>query len=190
MSTATHLITAEEFAAMTFDRPVELIEGEIVEMTSPGGIHGGICLAIARIVGNWIHSGADFLATANDSGIVLARNPDTVRGPDLMIISRKRLPEGQYPQGHFTVVPEVAIEVKSPSDYWPEILNKVSQFLSAGVQEVWVIDPDHFRVHVYRVDDEPTIYNRVDQLTSVCLPDFHCEVKELFHGVPSPNSNN
>lgn len=43
MSTATTLITAEEFMAMSFDRPTELVRGEIIEMTNPGGRHGLVC---------------------------------------------------------------------------------------------------------------------------------------------------
>ena len=39
MTTQT-LITAEQFSSMSFDVPTELVRGELVEMTNPGGWHG------------------------------------------------------------------------------------------------------------------------------------------------------
>lgn len=179
MSTST-VITADEFASMSFDRPVELVQGEIVEMTNPGGWHGRICSRTSYVIEHWNESARSFYVLCNDSGVLVERDPDSVRGPDVMVIRRDRLPDGKIPRKHFTVPPDVAIEVKSPSDRWPEILQKVSQFLNAGVQEVWVVDPDHFRVHAYHVDDEPMIFNRADRLTSAFLPGFTCDVSDLF----------
>lgn len=184
MSTSTTLITADEFASMSFDIPTELVEGEIVEMTSPGGVHGKICARICYFLESWANPKGRFEVLTNDSGVLTGRDPDTVRGPDVLLISRDRLPGGKIPRGHLTVPPDVAIEVKSPpSDRWPEILRKISEFLAMGVSEVWVIDPDRFRVHAFHVDDEPTIFNRGDQLTSVYLPEFQCGLEDLFRGI-------
>ncbi|WP_437202725.1 Uma2 family endonuclease [Planctomicrobium sp. SH664] len=182
MSTST-LITANQFADMSFDVPVELIHGEVIAMTNPGGWHGAVCLNIAGVLFRWISQGAEYRAASNDPGVLTERDPDTVRGPDLLVIQRARLIDGRMPRKYFTVPPDVAIEVKSPNDRWPEILEKVSQFLRAGVSEVWVVDPDHTRVHAYRIDDEPTVFSRGDRLVSAFLPGFDCAVEELFQGI-------
>ena len=60
---------------------------------------------------------------------------------------------------------------------------ELKEFLAAGVQEVWVVDPDHFRLHAYQADDEPTIFNRDDKLMSAFLPAFECTVNDLFRGL-------
>ncbi len=181
MTTAT-LITAEEYATMSFDRPVELVRGEIVEMTNPGGRHGLICVNLSFELKLWIRDGAPYRVVSNDSGVQTQRDPDSVRGPDLLVIQQGKLPDGKVQVGHFTTPPDVAIEVRSPTDRWPGVIAKAGEFLSAGVGEVWVIDPDHWRVHVFCLHDEPTILNINDVLSSQLLPGFSCPVTALFEG--------
>jgi Uma2 family endonuclease len=184
--TTTTVITAEEFAQMTFDGPVELIDGELVEMTRPGGVHGVSCNNAAFLVETWVRAAARqgrWLSVINDTGVVTRRGPDTVRGPDVFVIRRDRLPGGKVPGGNFPVAPDLCIEVKSPHDRWSEIIQKVSEYLAIGVMEVWVIDPEHRRAHVYRADTEPDVLNRSDILRSNVLPDFVCPVDEFFRGI-------
>lgn len=182
MSTTT-LITAEEFADMSFDVPVELVRGEIVEMTLPEGWHGAVCFNTAGVIRDWIRSGAKYRAMTNDTGVVTERDPDSVRGPDLMVIHRDRLPGGEIPRKPFEVPPDVAIEVKSPSDCWSEIHIKVGEFFAAGTGEVWVIAPDHRRIRIFHAEEEPTIFNDGDTVTSALLPGFSVPVAEFFEGI-------
>lgn len=181
MSTAT-LITAEEFAAMSFDRPVELVRGEIIEMTNPGGRHGNICFRLGGLLYQWLARHPEYDAASNDTGVLLEQDPDTIRGPDLLVLNKSRLPSGQFPKKHLTVAPELAIEVRSPSDRTSEVLEKVALYLSAGVTEVWVIDPEMRVVHVYREDEGDQTFGEQDTVTSRCLPDFSLPVTELFMG--------
>ncbi len=182
MSTAT-LITAEEFSRMSFDTPCELVRGEIVEMTSPGQRHGGVCHNVSRVFIKWLPHEDDYAISSNDAGVKTDDDPDTVRGPDLQVIERRRLPEGKLPVGHLIIPSDVAVEVMSPSDRWPPIIQKVGEYLATGVREVWVLDPSHQRVHVYRVDDEPTVLDRDRELISTAIPGLRFPVSELFRGV-------
>ena len=120
--------------------------------------------------------------TTNDAGVILSRGPDTVRGPDLYVVRLSRLPGGEISDGILTIPPDVAIEVVSPSDRWPAVVEKVGQFLRAGVAEVWVLNPEHHRLHLYRIDDEPTVLNADMTLSSQVLPGFECPVAEFFRG--------
>ena len=170
---------------MSFDVPVELIRGEVVEITNPSGRHGKVCSNLCFHLEAWAEPQAEFEVFTNDAGVLLELNPDTVRGPDLMIYHQSKPPQGEIPTGHFKTVPNVAIEVVSPSDRVPEILFKVSLFLRAGVGEVWVIYPDRRHVRIYKADDEPTILDVNQQLTSGLLPGFSCTVSDLFRGLAS-----
>ncbi len=179
----TTLITAEEFARMSFDTPVELLCGEIVTMTRPGQRHGTVCVRTGAVLLKWEETQPErWNITSNDSGVVLSRDPDSVRGPDLYVIRLARLPGGNVSDGVLTVPPDVAIEVVSPSDRWPAVVEKVGQFLKAGVAEVWVLNPEHRRLHLYRIDDEPTVLNADGTLHSQVLPGFECPVAEFFRG--------
>jgi Uma2 family endonuclease len=185
MSVST-LITADEFAQMSFDGPVELIRGEIVEMTRPGGVHGVTCLNVAMATEIWARApkrSGKWTSVINDSGVVTKRDPDTVRGPDVFVLRRDRLPGGKIPIGNFPIAPEVCIEVRSPHDRWPEIIQKVGEYLAIGVQEIWVIDPDTRRVHVYFADTEPDVLEVGATLRSRALPEFECPVEEFFRGL-------
>jgi Uma2 family endonuclease len=185
MST-TALITADEFARMSFDGPVELVDGEIVEMTRPGGVHGVTCANCAFILETWVREAARanrWMCVINDTGVVTKRDPDTVRGPDVFIIRRDRLPGGTIPAGNFPVAPELCVEVKSPHDRWSEIVQKAGEYFGVGVQELWVIDPLARRVHIYFADTEPDVLETGATLRSKALPEFECQVDEFFRNL-------
>lgn len=183
MSTAT-LITAEEFAVLSFDGPVELVRGEIVEMPCRGVEHGKIALNVAVVLELWARLGDEFDVVANDSGLVTERGPDTVRGPDVSVIRRSRLVDDRLPKGYFAVSPDLVIEVRSPSDRWTDIIAKVGEYLTCGVLEVWVVDPDSRRVHIYRPNDEPDVLNLSDTIQAAAvLPGFSANVSDFFRRI-------
>lgn len=183
MSSTTTLVTADEFSAMAHERPSELIRGEVVEMTSPGSRHGQVCGNVTYLLNAWSRrQPVPWNIIGNDAGVLTERDSETdsVRGPDVYAIRHDRLPDGELPVGHLSVAPDLCVEVMSPSDRWPEVLAKVSELLRAGVPEMWVIDPAHRRVHLYRSDDEPTVLDPDENLTSTALPGLVLAVQELF----------
>src|SRR6185436_13966320 len=76
------------------------------------------------------------------------------RGPDVSFMSTERLaavPEGTvFP----ATAPDLAVEVLSPSDRPRHVLEKVGEYLDAGVRLVWVIDPVKRQAVVYRTATE------------------------------------
>lgn len=183
MSTAT-LITAEAFAEMSFEGSAELVRGEIIEMPLAGAQHGKVAMNAAFALESWARSSDDFDVIVNDPGVVTERGPDTVRGPDVCVIRRSRLAGDQLPKGFFTVPPDLVVEVRSPSDRWKDLIGKAGEYLECGVLEVWVIDPDSRRVHIYRSNDEPDVLSLTDSIQSeIVLPGFSCKVCDFFRRV-------
>lgn len=178
----TALVTADDFARMSFDGPVELVQGEIVVMTRSGGVHGVVCLNVGFILESWSRQRDGYQVVSNDTGVITEKEPDTVRGPDVFVVRRDRLPGG-IPRGNFPIPPEVCIEVNSPHDRWSDIIEKVGEYLTAGVSEVWVIDPELRQLHVYGADSEPQKLSETQSLRSDALPEFRAEVSEFFHGL-------
>src|SRR4051812_27751143 len=122
---ATALMTAEEFGERPDPGyPEELVRGRIVAMTVPGRRHGAVCLKAGRLVGNFVEDRDLGHVLCNDSGVITRRGPDTVRGADIAFYSYARLPRGPLAKGYGPEVPELIIEVRSPSDGWRDNYEK------------------------------------------------------------------
>ena len=178
-------ITADEFLELEDEGHFELVRGELIEMNRPNMEHGLICKNVIYLLENWVRrSGAGGFVFANDAGVITERNPDTVRGPDCFFVRTGRVPKGDSLKQWLDVAPDLAVEVLSPSDRWTTVLDKVSEFLSFGVPEVWVVVPDERSVHVFRGEQSPVILAADAKLTSeTVLPGFECKVAELFTGL-------
>ena len=115
-----------------------------------------------------------------DSGFTLARNPDTVRGPDVAYVSRERW-AGPLPDGYGEFAPDLAVEIRSPSDRTGAVLAKVGEWLDAGANLIWVIDPMRQHVTVYRADGSQAMLGLEDVLDGgSVLPGFSLWIAELF----------
>ena len=68
----------------------ELQAGMLVSEPLPGGRHGSVTAAVAEILRAYVRKHRLGVVFAGDSGFVLARKPDTVRGPDVAFVSRER----------------------------------------------------------------------------------------------------
>jgi Uma2 family endonuclease len=181
--TPARLLTAEEFARLPQPEDgtqQELVKGVIITMPSPSFYHGLCCNRIGRKLGNFVDEGQRGFVTNNDSGVILARDPDTVRGPDLAFWGRERMPE--FPrQGYPSVPPDLVVEVLSPSDVFLTVQRKVLQYLGAGVRLVWIMVPEDRSVAVYRPGQDPRILSNSDTLSGEdVLAGFSCPVTELF----------
>ena len=177
------LMNARQFAAMDSDVPSELIRGEVVEMPRPGVRHGVICSNVQDPIKAWARAGGRGLVATNDTGVLTERDPDSVRGPDVLFVGRQRWPHERAPDGFLEVAPDLAVEVLSPYDVWKNLLVKVSEYFDAGVREIWVVDPELKTVQVFRPDAPPRTLRTSDVLESKdVLPGFSCSVAEVFIG--------
>ncbi len=175
-------ITADEFMEMRDPNDGlvrELIRGEIVTMSLPGGLHGVVCSKIDRKVGN--HSDSNRLGhvASNDTGILLERDPDTLRGADVSYWSFARLPK--MPKGYVEIAPDLAIEVFSPNDTQRKIRQKIKEFFFNGTKRVWVVYPEDRMVAVFRSPTEAKFLDEIDELDGEdVLPGFRCKVADFF----------
>ena len=176
------LITAEEFG----NRPdggsrEELVRGRIVLSPPPNRGHGFTCIEVGFHLRLYLEDHRLGRVYGNDAGIVVGRDPDTVRGADVAYYSYARLPQGSRSTSYGPEIPELVFEVKSPSDRWPKILAKVAEYLNAGVLFVTVLDPDQQTAVVYGSEGPPRSLGRDDELTYPdVLPGFSVTVGRLF----------
>jgi Uma2 family endonuclease len=124
----------------------ELVDGEI--RVSPAGTrHGQVCVNLILLLGAFVKRRRLGLVFDSSTGFRMpSRN---VRSPDISFVARGRL-RGKIPDSFSDVVPDLAVEVLSPADSNRQILDRVGEFLQAGVRMVWIVDPRRSRAAVYR----------------------------------------
>ncbi|MCU0703434.1 MAG: Uma2 family endonuclease [Fimbriiglobus sp.] len=117
----------------------------------------------------------------NDTFVKVATNPDTLRGGDVLFVSYERLPKGEIPPGVLDVIPELVVEVVSPSNLWTGLFTKVDEYLAAGVKVVVILDGDSRTASTYRSNVVQEIFRSTDTLTLPdVLPGFGVPVAKLF----------
>ena len=183
MSTVTQPITAEEFLAMDLGEGIhELVRGEIVEMPPPMPEHGRICFNAGFQLEAFARPTKFGYVLSNDSAVPTERGPDTVRGADICFYSEARWPRERVGWELIPVLPDLVVEVYSPSNRPGEMRDKVYEYLRAGVMMVWVIHPSKRQLWVYRMDElGPSVYSENDVVENLPeLPGFHCVVSDFF----------
>jgi Uma2 family endonuclease len=174
------LLTAEEFAQRHAGEFVELIDGKL-EPTMPGGTrHGKICITLVRVVGGFIEDHKLGLVCSHDTFVLTRRNPDRVRGADLVYWSRERW-SGEVPDGIVDAPPDLVVEVRSPTDRWGDVQIKLGEYLNAGVRVVVLLDPKTATVYVHRQDELQQLLHNGDELTLPdVLPGFAVPIARFF----------
>ena len=159
----------------------ELIRGVFCETVSTGIEHGEIAANFAGEIRAFIKPRRLGRVFTSDSGIRLEQAPDTVREPDVGFISADRLPLGTRATGYSEVVPELVVEITSPSNSFREMYDRAHMWLRNGVRMVWVADPDNRTVDVYREDGPTATLYEDDVLDGdPVLPGFTLPVREVF----------
>lgn len=160
--------------------PCELVEGEIKRMSPTGWKHGNIEARLARRLGGFVGEDKSGEVMSGEVGIYTRRDPDTVRGADVLFISHERLQEAR-PEGFLDVAPELVVEITLPSNTWEEVRRKIEEYFAIGVERVWIVEPENRAVQVYRARDavrtltEDDVLEGEGQLDGFALP-----VRELF----------
>ena len=176
---ATRHITVEAFAAMPLEGRWELIDGELVEVSpsaGPSSRFGG--RIYARIQAHVEPTGLG-LAYPADAGFILFNDRAIVRSPDAAFVRHERLPV--EPNSFVPVAPDFAAEVLSPTDRQADALAKVAMYLQAGVQLVWLVDPDSGTVAVFRPDEPIQTFGMKDTLDfGELIPDLQIPVAAIF----------
>lgn len=147
---------------------------------SPAGFrHGAVSVALAIKLGAFVTERK--LGRVVDSSTGYRLPGGNVRSPDVSFVGVARLPEGPLPAGFAEFLPDLAVEVVSPDDRTREVLDKVGEYLSAGVRLVWVIDPQQATAVVFR---SLTDIRRVEQDGVLegedVLPGFTCALADLL----------
>jgi Uma2 family endonuclease len=180
MATTTRRLATEEDLRNTPDDGIyELVDGEIRRMSLAGGTHGKTSMALVVRLGSHVEQQRLGHVFGPDTGHRLPSG--NVRCPDVSFVRAGRFPDEVVPTDWVNLPPDLAVEVVSPNDRLRWILDKVGEYLEAGVRLVWVIDPQKRRATAYRSLLEVRELGSEDHLDGEdVVPGFRCRLGELF----------
>jgi Uma2 family endonuclease len=181
----------DELIELGNNQPFELINGvRRIKLPTVAG-HSEVIRILFRAL--------DFRVTSSNAGEVYSEttfilpdrdDPNWVSGsyiPDVMFFAGDRIPKykAQNPNWRgrpFPLVPDLVIEVVSPTDKVSELDEKVDAYLADGVLLVWVVDPQRRKAVVYAPDAEQPHHLSADGVLDGgdVLPGFQVALRTLF----------
>jgi Uma2 family endonuclease len=158
-------------------RKYELVDGEI-RVSPAGSRHGRICVILASRLHNFVEESNLGYVFDSSTGFRLPKG--NVRSPDVGFVARGRFEGEVVPETFSPVPPDLAVEVLSPEDRSRFVLDKVGEYLDAGVRLIWVIDPRRRNATVYRSLTDVRTLTEADELDGEdVLPGFRCRLREI-----------
>ena len=181
--TAERPLTADDLLRMDADGlRGELIRGVFCETMPPGKIHAIVALKLGFLLLTFVFPRRLGVVATSEIGVWIERDPDTVRAPDIAFFSIEKEPPGaETSRGYSTAVPDLVVEVASPSDSPAAMREKALMWLRHGARLVWNVHPDTRTVDVYRPNRTIITLAEGDELDGYdVIPGFACAVSEIF----------
>jgi Uma2 family endonuclease len=183
------LMPMEEFIRRSEQEgPFELIDGEIVPKMPNVAGHSVTSKRLFRALTPLEDRGAG--EVFYESTFVLTDDPRWVRGsriPDLMFLLKPTLEAYRaavtdWLDKPFILIPDIVIEVVSPTDTYTDMHQRALRYLDDGVRLVWIVDPEAKTVTVHRQgSNQQTLLVGGDTLTADdLLPGFALALADLF----------
>jgi Uma2 family endonuclease len=184
-------MTTVAAAAMPRSRPqgdeyeplFEIIDGKQVELPPMSILASRVTSHLIRILGHYLHGnpiGEALMETLFHLPLPVDRN----RRPDVAFVSAQTIaaaPPQLGSEDAWAVLPELMVEVVSPSDLAEEVMERIGEYFAAGTKLMWVIYPTQRLVYVYESPLQIRVLNEAGELDGgAVLPGFRIAVASLF----------
>lgn len=163
------------------DAAGELDAGAWVPMTRNTWRHGQIVSKITFLLMTWSRERPEWIVSTGDPGTKLGHGPDTLRGPDIGVVHRDRMPAGRGEHGWLDGAPDLVVEVLGDAQTMADAVEKALQFLRAGAKIVWLVDREAERVMVMTPPDHTRVAGPQATLDGAdALPELRVQVADVF----------
>ncbi|MCL2064502.1 MAG: Uma2 family endonuclease [Candidatus Cloacimonetes bacterium] len=177
------LYTYEDYLTWDDDVRYELIDGVPYALASPLPVHQLILGELHHQFKNYL-KGKPCMVIQAPSDVRLFDNneKDTVVQPDLYVFCDK----SKFKKQAYTGIPELVVEIISPSTSERDKFDKFHKYLRAKIPEYWIVEPDSKTVNVLILDDDryiTNVYNKYDTIMPSRLPGCIIDLSEVFRPV-------
>jgi Uma2 family endonuclease len=182
MASTEKLLTAEAFEQLPDDgKRYELIDGELREMAPTVNWHGEVEINLGTLLNVHVRPQGLGRVSCGEVLYIVRRNPDRVRAADIAFLRQDRVPSLEARQHILEVIPDLVVEILSKSDTIEAISDKIDDWLQAGVQMLWIVDPFRRTVTMYQPGRDPSLLGEHGTLVGdPVIPGFRCPVAEIF----------
>lgn len=125
-------VPVEEYLRSTYEPDMEYVNGQLVERNVGEYFHSFMQSLIAQLLGSRMRERRFRVFT--ELRVKVSAEP-RYRIPDICV---KALPHEITP---ILEKPDLVIEILSPDDRASDMLVKISDYLQAGIPQIWLIDP-------------------------------------------------
>ena len=161
----------------------ELVEGRMIVRDPPKELHGLVAARILRALFRYLDRRYESEAESgvllcNDVGILLQRDPPTVRAADVCYYLASRVPRDrtQYSEE----VPDMVLEVRSPTDRAGYLREKIDDWRRGGCRHIWVADPRKRTFAEFSGDAVTTLHEGERFQGGALFPGIDIEIGALF----------
>ncbi|NEQ44332.1 MAG: Uma2 family endonuclease [Leptolyngbya sp. SIOISBB] len=176
-SPQTRLSLEDFLASPEASERYELVDGQVVPKVAPKRFHSKTQRSLLRILENW---GEDQGEIGVEWAVQLTRQGrDWVPVPDLSFIYQNRLPD-DIADVACPVPVDLAIEIISPDQTFGTMAEKATDYITAGVIRVWLVDPTAQTITVFEPNALPVTYRGDRALTDAHFPDLSLTPKVVF----------
>ena len=179
--TSEKRFTKEDYERLPEGAPYQLIGGELIMSPSPTFFHQEIIANILEKLRPFVRkNGLGQLAL---SPLDVHLTDDDIYQPDLIFIRKEKLPSiGPHDRIH--LVPDLVIEVLSPSTAYYDYSHKKAIYCERGVKEYWIVDPQDRTIEIMindgKVFQTEALLHEPAVLESPMFPGFRMNVEEVF----------
>lgn len=142
----------EKLTALT-DESLEFIEGQVYALASPSINHQRVARRLTNIISNYldeVNSHCELFFAPIDIKLTKKDLDSQIVVPDLVIICDPEGLNGVKYEG----VPNLIIEILSPSNQHHDLVIKMNLYAKFGVKEYWIVNPIKKIISVYTLDTE------------------------------------
>jgi Uma2 family endonuclease len=170
--------------ALDPEKEYEIVDGQPEEKEMGGARHGGVGTRLIVRLGSYVEAQGLGSVYGPDTTFQISQNE---RLPDVSFVRAARIPAEGEPEGIWPIAPDLAVEIISPTDLYEKMIGRVREYFAAGVQQVWLISPEHKTVTIYHSPTQAKIFSEADELVGDdILPGFRCRISELFQNPARP----